>query len=237
MIIKDAAKTAALQHAQAEFPRESCGLLLVVKGRQKYWPCKNLADVPGDYFKLDPEDYAAAEDTGEIIAVIHSHPATRPVPSMADQVACNRSGLPWYIVNPLTYQWGEAVPNDFKAPLIGREYCWGSLDCWTLVRDWYKEEWDLDLPDWERPDRPDWENAPRFVELYEQAGFREVSIKHMQYGDAMLMSIGSTGLNHVAVYLGEQQVLHHLTNRLSSRDLLGGWLLKCTGKVLRHETR
>jgi cell wall-associated NlpC family hydrolase len=76
------------------------------------------------------------------------------------------------------------------------------------------------------------------MELYEQAGFREVSFKSMQRGDALLMSIGKTaGLNHVAVYMGDQYVLHHMTGRLSSRDLLGDWLLKCTGKVLRHESR
>ena len=156
---------------------------------------------------------------------------------MADQVACNRSGLPWYIVNPLTFQWGEALPNDYKPPLIGREYSWGSLDCWTLVRDWYKEEWDLDLPDWPRPTKDNWDKAPQFDELYEQAGFRQVSIRKLQVGDALLMAMGSNYLNHVAVYVGDQYVLHHLTGRLSSRDLLGEWLLKCTGKVVRHETR
>ena len=237
MMIKDTAKAAALAHAQREYPREACGLLLVIKGKQKYWPCKNLAPEANDYFQLDPDDYAAAEDKGEIVAVIHSHPHTRPVPSMADQVACNRSGLPWYIVNPNTFEWGEALPNAYKPPLIGREYCWGSLDCWSLARDWYKEELDLDLPDWDRPQRLDWDTAPRFDELYEQAGFREVSLRQAQYGDAFLMSIDSKGLNHVAIYLGDQYVLHHLTNRLSSRDLLGDWLLKCTGKVVRHETR
>lgn len=236
-MIKETAKDAARLHAQQEFPKEACGLLVVVKGKQKYWPCRNLSEAATDYFQLDPADYAAAEDAGEIIAIIHSHPASRPQPSMADQVACNRSGLPWYIVNPLTGEWAEALPNDYQPPLIGREYCYGVMDCWSCVRDWYKQEWDLDLPDWDRPPLEEWEAAPMFEQLYEQAGFRVVSAREMQVGDALLMSIQSKTLNHVAVYIGDQYVLHHLSRRLSSRDLLGEWLLKCTGKVLRHESR
>lgn len=236
-MITDKLKNQIIEYAQLAYPREACGLLVVVKGRKRFWPCRNLADSPDDFFQLDPQDYAAAEEAGEIIAVIHSHPHTRPEPSMADQVACNRSGLPWYIINPITRQWGMATPSDYKAPLVGREYCWGSLDCWSCVRDWYQQEWDLKLPDWDRPKRNDWDEAPRFAELYEQAGFREVSMKDLQIGDALLMAIGATGLNHVAVYIGDQYVLHHLNGRLSSRDLLGDWLLKCTGKVLRHESR
>jgi cell wall-associated NlpC family hydrolase len=53
----------------------------------------------------------------------------------------------------------------------------------------------------------------------------------------MLMAIESSKLNHVGVYLGDGYVLHHLRGRLSSRDLLSEWLVKCTGRVLRHEER
>ena len=225
----------ALAHAKDQDPKESCGLLIEIKGKEKYYPCKNLSNWSNQCFIIDPIDYAKAEDTGKILAVIHSHPTTQPIASQADMISCEDSKLPWHIVNPKTEQWGYYEPSGYKPPLIGRHWVWGVTDCWALVRDWYKETKGIILRDWERPITPEEFIAdPMFERCAWRTGFRQLRPEEkLENGDLLFMSILTSGLNHVAIFI-DGDVLHHLADRISCKEPYNEWLLKCTGMRLRY---
>ncbi len=230
-------KEKALAHAKEEYPKEAVGLVHVVKGKNRYFKCQNLAETPDEHFILNPKDYSEAEKKGEIIAVVHSHPKTNPAPSPADKVACEASGLPWFIVNPNTETWGEYKPEGWELPYVGREFSHGIVDCYSLVRDFYKREFKLQLNDYNRRDQW-WEKGENmYLDNFAKEGFKETTLEQIAYGDLFLMQLESPVPNHAGIYLGDGVVLHHVQGRLSSRDVYGGYYQKVTAKVLKHESR
>lgn len=221
----------AARHAWEHFPKEACGLIIVRKGREVYWPCKNLAE-RNDQFIIDHEDYATAEEHGEIIGVVHSHCNKGPEPSEADRVVCSRGKLTWHIIGLPTERWHTMQPDGYEAPLIGRPFQHGVLDCYALCRDWYRTERGIEIPDYERKDEW-WLNGENlYLDKFRDAGF--VENPELVPGSALLMQIASPVPNHAAIYIGDDMIIHHLQGRLSSRDVYGGYWRKVTVKVLRH---
>tara|TARA_R100000426_G_scaffold12605_1_gene12509 strand:- start:327 stop:692 length:366 start_codon:yes stop_codon:yes gene_type:complete len=86
-------KEDALIHAKNVDPTESCGLLLNIKGKEKYYPCHNLSTTADQCFIIDPEDYIKGSNLGDITAIVHSHPISRPVASQADKISCEQGNF------------------------------------------------------------------------------------------------------------------------------------------------
>ena len=229
------------KHALDEYPRECCGLVAIIKGKQHYLPCRNIAEGHNENFVLNPEDYAKAEDLGEIVAVAHSHPDAQPRPSEADRVMCNASGLPWLIVgvikegDELTLtEVNRIEPDGYEAPLVGRTFVHGVLDCYSLIKDYYKRELGIELPHFER--RDDWWNKgdDLYMQHFEEAGFLPFK-GPIQLHDVIIMQVRSPVPNHAAVYIGNDQILHHMYGRLSTREVYGGsHYQEVTRLVVRH---
>lgn len=220
-------------HAQQCYPLESCGLIIVRKGKERYWPCRNM--VHGvDTFRISTEEYTAAADAGDVVKVVHSHPNVAPIPSQCDLVACEQEGLPWVIVNWPTGEIREFEPSGYVAPLIGRVFSHGVLDCYSLILDYYQRELGITLPDFER-DNDWWKSGlDLYRDNFEKAGFTRIDEVSLRRHDVILMRLGANVTNHGAVYLGEGLILHHPMQRLSGRDPFGGMWQKISTHFLRH---
>jgi proteasome lid subunit RPN8/RPN11 len=229
-------------HAIRVYPHECCGLLVAVDGRERYIECTNAA-TGTDHFILPGDEYADAESLGDIVAVVHSHPDAPCTPSEADRVACEASGLPWFIVEVRRGDDGEVreagstwiEPAGFAAPLVGRSFAHGVLDCYTLVRDWYRHERQILLPDFKRCDGWWHEGADLYMKNYRAAGFRPIAEGDpLEVGDVILMQIRAEVANHAGVYIGNGLMLHHRYGRLSNREVYGGYWLENTRQILRY---
>ncbi len=227
-------KDKAVQHARECLPKESCGLLAIVKGKETYFPCKNLANNQITYFIIDPDDWANAEDSGELIGLIHSHPKGSIFPSDNDKAACEYLGLEWHIYSPELNDWYSFKPSGYKQPfLIGRQWIWGAADCWSLVVDYFKSI-NLEVKDWPRPKDPrEMFTNGLFEYALPKTGLTEVN-DEIKKNDVLLFSTGKYKGCHVGVYVGEQMVLHHQVGRLSSRDLLDSQMQKSIYKKYRY---
>lgn len=229
-------------HALAEFPKECCGLVVASGAGERYVPCRNAASTPSEHFRLPAEDYARAEDLGELLALVHSHPNAPATPSDADRVQCELSGLTWHIFSvgqvdgvPECGDVRTIAPCGYAAPLVGRQFAHGVLDCYTLVQDYYARELGIRLGQYERQD--DW--WAKGEQLYSLDRLRaegfDLIADEPQRGDLILMQIRSTVPNHAGVYLGEGLMLHHLHGRLSDRVPYGGYWAERTSYIVRHK--
>lgn len=225
----------AIAYAKENIDEEVCGLVVVHNGKQRFVRCRNIADRPKDGFVIHAEDWVKADAMGEIVCVVHSHPTTKPTPSEADLVGCEKTGIPWTIVNPRTEEFHTFEPTGYKAPLFNRVFSFGVLDCYAFVRDYYAEEYGLQLSDYDRTDGFWRRGEDLYRDHFAKEGFYEIPADQIKAGDAIIMNVESDIGNHAAVYLGNNMIAHHLYSRLSSRDIYGGYYRKHTMYVLRHK--
>lgn len=219
-----------ISHLLEKYPEEGCGILQNKKGKLVWIPSTNEAENPEEEFVINSDDYLRASLTGDIYAVVHSHPNASPELSEADKKASDYLGVKYIVYSIPDGSKVEYTPRE--NPLLGRTYEFGKNDCWGLTRDFYKQEYNITLPvmqfknDW-------WEQGLNyFDDLFEKFGFIEV--EEPQKGDVVIFKIRSHIPNHCGVYLEEDIFMHHAENRLSCRESLYPFWIKNISRYARY---
>lgn len=230
MKLSQEALDAFSRHAVSVWPAECCGII----SNDKYIPMQNIAEDVFKTFKMDPVELAKLN--GSIHAILHTHPydsANPPKhpaqwPSTADMKCWMTNNCPWGIaacdgegVSQLVW-----LDEEHPEPLIGREFIHGINDCYSLVRDWFRMNYDVVIPNYPRG-MEWWEDGKDlYSENFAKAGFTEVDKKDVRIGDCVLIKVMSPVINHAGVITGDNELLHHVFHRLSGRDRLDKWQYK-----------
>jgi proteasome lid subunit RPN8/RPN11 len=235
-ILTDDILEAIKKHTNEAKKRECCGVIVNYRRRNEYIRIKNVSGSDSN-FVMDAVDYAKAEDKGVIIAIVHSHPELSPKPSQADLVGIEKTQLPWVIMNWPTgsFTWNE--PTGYIAPLEGRQFSHGILDCYTIIRDYYQRNLGITLKDYDRPDHWWLKGMDLYRDNFKDTNFIEVTDGSLKLHDFILIQLASPVANHAAIYLGdhENMILHHVDQKVSCRDVYGGYWRDATRLVLRHK--
>lgn len=121
--------------------------------------------------------------------------------------------------------------------LEGLEFIHGSRDCYELLRDLFRDNWNIELPAIARPDEWWAHGLDLYTDHYRKAGFETIDVhpRDYQVGDVFLMAIKSEVPNHAGVYLGDGMMIHHFYGRRSRAELYKGIWKNTTVMIVRHK--
>ncbi len=220
----------AWQHALDEYPKESCGL--IIDNGTAYVRMRNIHESPKNNFRMHTPDFLEYLQAGRISAFMHSHTGNNPFPSRQDMVLQENMALPWGItyISPDKdidgpFFFGDQVPI---APLLERNFRCGVHDCYTLLRDIYRQELDITLPIF--PRQGEWWNSKQNLleENFKKAGFKQIDRTQLRKNDVLLCRVNSPKdnpvVNHIAIVRERGQIIHHMLKRLSCHAPIQTWI-------------
>ncbi len=208
------------KHFKKEYPREGCGVLAVVKGKKQWFPVKNIAKNNNDFI-MDSDEYMNIMLTSDIVGIVHNHINGSPDPGETDIQQCNVLGIPYYIFSYPEMELKILQPENNYTDLYGREYKFGTVDCFEAMRDYlitknitippralFEEEWYNKKLDYFSP------------EVIKNWGGQPIELNELKENDVLIFKVQEAVNNHCGVYIGNDIFYHHAVNRLSCRENL-----------------
>ncbi len=228
------------EHALQAYPAEALGY---VTRDGSYRRLDNQSPTPHNSAYARPGELAQLICTGELRALVHSHPGGPDCPSENDMRAQIELEVPFVLVSTngqattAPFAWGDQLVDD--RDLVGRPFRHAVDDCYELIRAAEFQATGHLLPSY--PRNWEWwaEETSGEKDLYRtyfaDAGYRVIDPSQVLPGDVWLAVVGRAATktntpNHAGLLQDHGLVLHHPSsgtaydpNRLSKREPLARW--------------
>lgn len=126
--------------------------------------------------------------------------------------------------------------------LLGKDFVHGETDCYSIWRAVYKQELDMELPNFARPN--DWwiNDLNLYMDNVQKHGFKIIEEEEpVKLFDVFMVAIpdprkpDAAIANHAAIYIGDGNVIHHQYGKKSRIIQYTGMLKRYTVARVRHK--
>jgi len=245
MTLEETTKISIKSHATKDVPRECCGLLIEEDGDLQTLECQNVSEVPTQHFSIRPSDYVKASRRGKIKAVYHSHNSNNNKFSTNDMIHSRSHKIPFVLYCVEKDSFSVFDPHKNKTFLHDKTFKLEESDCYTVVKDYYK---DLGIeladvkgcrldPTWHKKNPSLIEDLFNLNKLNPHLPIVELPpTSELKKHDVIVFEfVKGIGPHHVGVYLGDGTIIHHPRNKYVCIEMLNESLKKTIYKIYRHE--
>lgn len=227
-----------LSQFSKEKKKESCGIVVETSNGLIFHPARNVSHVPENNFVIDDSDYIIASTYGDIKAIVHSHIGKNPLNHLSsnDRICQYSTASEWWLAVNGEIKKYKPIPK-----LKGRIFNEGYSDCYDCLKDFYALA-GLDMKNYGPEDGfriPEWHEKEGvespFLKFLDSEGFSSgVNINDLRPGDVILSLLGSKVPNHCSLYVGNNEIFHHLPGKLSFIEPLRPYFVKFKDSIWRY---
>lgn len=216
---------------------ELCGLIYISGEQIHITKTKNIASNKENYFEIDPLQYLRISNNkkNQIIGIFHSQKEESP--SILDYMVAQGHNCYSiiYSIEADSFIEIDKIHLKYKKYLF-KSFTMGSDDCLGLVRDFYKNEYNINITNFPRDE--DWYNKnPNIIEEnIEKENFAIINcIDNVKEGDILVFKNGRHG--HLGIYLEKDLLLHLPYHKKSLVEKLNKENKDKIKLILRHKSK
>ncbi len=238
--IKSNIKTHALKYKD----KEVCGFLYFDKLKKEVstFPAINKSSRPNVHFSIDPVSYLEVNNLGDILAVYHSHPVKVSEFSLLDKINAENQKIKSILYCTPEDEFYEYEPKGYKPSYFGRQFELGKTDCYSIIKEYYKQELNIELPEIHRNYNWETENPNLYDSTYPKWSFVKImdgpikETNDIKKNDLIFFKrIDKKHTFHAAIYLGDGNMLHHPIDNYSRIEEYDKLHKRLTNYIIRHK--
>ena len=197
--------------------QEICGLLCFNDIFGVYpVECNNDAPDKKNYFLISEKQIENLSLDDKIIGFYHSHLTDDHI-SKYDRFVAEKKNLECLMYSIIRDDFEIYKPSGLKIPLVGRPHICGLFDCWNLVEDYYKDNLNIKLHNFDLnthilmdEQTISFEEKKQKCEiLLFEMGFQKVN--DLRDGDVLILKFlpDKNCAIHFGIFLSPNKILHH----------------------------